>query len=179
MKILLRIGAAHICIIVRIFVLLSTGSPSTAPFLTELDLVLNRFHLIGESVGCLGRAVLLLTVLLQVLGPGQEESIVVALRFQVIVMDIPQLTLQDEVTGRAAVKERLCITRVRTNATVNHGIWLVYNCVPRLTPLGSGALLVTARVSRFVGVFVAAAVILLGDLAVISCVATCPIFAAW
>ena len=143
------IGDAYV--IVCLFGLLRIGSPTA--FLTELDLVLNRFHLISQSVRCLWRAIFLLTVLLQMLGPGQEESIVVALRFQVIMMDIPQLALQDEVTCRAAVKERLRIARVRTNATVNHCIWLVdreaviSHCVLRLTPFCRSALLVAPRVS--------------------------------
>lgn len=143
------IGDAHI--IICLFVLLRTDSPTA--FLIELYLVLNRFHLASQSVGCLWRAVFLLTVLLQVLGPGQEESIVVALGFQVVMMDISQLALQDEVTCRAAVKERLCITRVRTNASVNHCIWRVYReavisqCVLRLTSFRGGALLITPRVS--------------------------------
>lgn len=87
------------------------------------------------------------------LGPGQEESIVVALGFQVVMMDISQLALQDEVACRAAVKERLCITRVRTYAAINHCIWRIYreavisHCVLRLTPFRGRAILITPCVS--------------------------------
>ena len=78
-----------------------TGRSCASAFLAELDLVLDRLHLIVQCA-CLRRPIFLVpprTILLLVLGAGQEKAIVVALGLKVILMDVTQLALKHEVAG--------------------------------------------------------------------------------
>ena len=116
----MRLRAACILVTVLVF-----RSASITAFLTQLYLILNCLHLVCKSVNCLWRAILNLTVLLQVIRSRQKEPIVLTERFCSIMVYISQLTLQHEVTCRSTIEQRLSIAGISADATFNHCVGLI------------------------------------------------------